>query len=168
VKYALYDAAKALGLKQSEISFNQELKAFSKKADIWIVFSHGQPKGLVEVKKPRLDIMEEPNLYGQVLSNLLELRSFVGLKDVFGIVTTYEQWRFCWLPSCDQVAAASEFKSRELPSLQPIETDFEEATSEIPIAFEKKTIKKEIHVSKVFQWDDKELSKMLCSLLKKM
>ncbi len=31
---------------------------------------------------------------------------------MFGIVTTYEQWRFYWLPSCNQIAAATEIDTK--------------------------------------------------------
>jgi hypothetical protein len=36
---------------------------------------------------------------------MLKLRDDYGLRDVFGIVTNYREWRIVWLPDTDQVAA---------------------------------------------------------------
>ncbi len=37
---------------------------------------------------------------------MLRLRTFHGLHEVFGVVTSCERWRFYWLPDCDTVAAS--------------------------------------------------------------
>ena len=38
---------------------------------------------------------------------MLRLKTFYGLEEVFGIVSTYEQWRICWLPQSDERAKSS-------------------------------------------------------------
>ena len=46
------------------------------------------------------------SLCAAVLALLLR-RSFHGLQHVFGILTTYNEWRICWLPDCDDAAQAT-------------------------------------------------------------
>lgn len=74
-----------------------------------VVSKSGIPVGVIEVKKTpkEIDIMNHPQVHGQILDYMLRLKSFHGLRSVFGIVSTYSQWRFYWLPECDKAAEAS-------------------------------------------------------------
>lgn len=40
-------------------------------------------------------------MLGQMYDYLLLLKSFHGVTEAFGLLTTYEQWRVCWLSSAD-------------------------------------------------------------------
>jgi len=42
----------------------------------------------------------------QVLDYMVKIASYEGQRDVFGGITSYEQWRFCCLPGTEEVAAA--------------------------------------------------------------
>ena len=51
-----------------------------------------------------MKIMESESLHGQLFDYMQRLKSFFGQQWVFGIATTYDQWRIYWLPDCDPVA----------------------------------------------------------------
>jgi hypothetical protein len=69
----------------------------------------GVPIGVVEVKKHKenSEVLSKESVHGQIYDYMLRLKSFHGLQHVFGIVSTFSQWRIYWLPECDEVAAAS-------------------------------------------------------------
>ncbi len=69
-------------------------------------------------------------MHGQIYDYMLRLQSYYGLRNVFGIVTTYEQWRFYWFPSCDEVAAGEEIDER-LHMKEPKEEEDEEDEEEL-------------------------------------
>jgi hypothetical protein len=108
VRYVILDAITALGLVK-ELDCINELSLFRLRADIWIVVKKsGVPVGVLQVKKHKEDsnVLNNENVHGQILDYMLCLKSFHGLQHIFGIVTTYSQWRIYWLPECDEVAAA--------------------------------------------------------------
>lgn len=90
------------------IHFVSELSVFGNRADLWVVRMFGAPVGVVEVKKPdrKGEILNSPHVAGQLFDYMCRLRSFHGLREVFGIATTYRQWRVFWLPDTDSVTAA--------------------------------------------------------------
>src|SRR5690348_9514734 len=76
--------------------------------DIWLIATRtGNPLGVVEVKKPGESILSEKLVLGQIYDYMLRLKSFHGLKDVFGVLTTYEEWRICWFPHSQTTAEAT-------------------------------------------------------------
>ncbi len=118
VKDVIEDAIAAAGVAR-EVVCQNELSVFQLRPDIWILLNRGNtfvhmkitvegkmPIGIVEVKKPDEDVMNHRLLHGQILDYLLRLKSFYGLQDVFGIASTYKQWRFYWLSDCDAAAAS--------------------------------------------------------------
>jgi hypothetical protein len=107
VKAVLQDAITASGLGPLLKCYN-ELSIFKLRPDIWVVMNErGVPVGVCEVKKPGRTIMESTVVHGQIYDYMLRLRSFHGIKHVFGIVSTYEQWRLYWLEDCAPAAAAT-------------------------------------------------------------
>jgi hypothetical protein len=48
---------------------------------------------------------------------MLRLQTFYGLQNVFGIVTNYQQWRICWLPSSSDSAASVAMPTSQQNSL---------------------------------------------------
>lgn len=78
--------------------------------------------GVCEVKKPddasrpgARDV-EDPVVLGQLHTYLKILQTSYGVLRPFGIVTTYERWRFGWLPVCDGIAASP---SVDAPNFTP-------------------------------------------------
>ncbi len=103
VRQALGDIIAAAGL-QDRIELANELGVVDLRVDIWLVLMNGVPIGVVEVKKPGESIMNSPYLFGQIFDYMLQLQAFHGLSTPFGIVTTFQQWRVCWLPEGDGIA----------------------------------------------------------------
>lgn len=107
VKAVLQDAITAANLGHL-LKCYHELSIFKLRPDIWVVMNErGVPVGVCEVKKPGSSIMDSPVVHGQIYDYMLRLRSFHGIKHVFGIVSTYHQWRLYWLEDCAAAAAAA-------------------------------------------------------------
>ena len=91
------------------LDFAPELSVFSNAPDVWVMTKRGRPIGVVEVKKPGAGILDHELVAGQMYDYLKRLRSFYGLKHVFGIATTYAEWRLFWLrdDATEEAALAS-------------------------------------------------------------
>ena len=90
---------------QGMIYLVEEMQFRNQRPDVWIIHSNGLPIGIIEVKKPSATIMNEPLLAGQVFDYLNLLKSFYGVQWHFAIVSTYEEWRFFWLPGVSDSVA---------------------------------------------------------------
>jgi hypothetical protein len=171
VKDTLVDAIFAAGLMDHVQCFN-ELSVFELRADIWVVTSKMVPIGVVEVKKPDEGIMASERVHGQIYDYMLRLQSFFGLKNVFGIVSTYEQWRIYWLPSAGE-AAASTNKLVDACVEEKEEGDGQENDegSEGDSDAEIKALDddtRQLFGTEVYQWDNSSLPLVLCSVIIKM
>jgi hypothetical protein len=121
VKIFIRDVLVACGLNE-EIDLFSECSDGVYRPDIWIVRNkNGMPLGVIEVKKPKSNLLGDPSLrvMGQLFDYMLRLRAFFGQNEIFGIVTTFTEWRICWLPDSDEAAAACEEVSllRDMPKL---------------------------------------------------
>jgi hypothetical protein len=75
------------------------------KADYWIIKTALKLIGCVEVKKPVQsdsksqpeNPMEHPNVLGQLFNYMQLVKSNYGTTPVWGILTTFNEWRFCKL-----------------------------------------------------------------------
>eukprot|EP01032_Pedospumella_encystans_P013730 gene13730-15793_t len=87
------------------------------KPDHWIVYYNGKPVAVVEVKSPESDmvkqplkvqpnILDHPNVIGQLYDYILGHQSFHGQHHVFAILTTMRDFRIAWLPHSDAYAAS--------------------------------------------------------------
>ncbi len=126
VRQALGDIIAAAGL-QNRIELANELGVVDLRVDIWLVLTNGVPIGVVEVKKPGKTVMNSPNLFGQIFDYMLQLQAFHGLSTPFGIVTTFQQWRVCWLPDGDSLAENTAVRQ---PKLEQHSTDAEKVEDE--------------------------------------
>lgn len=61
-------------------------------------------------------LSSQSSVQAQVLDYMVKIASYEGQRDVFGGVTSYEQWRFCCLPGTEEVANADVL----LESLDPL------------------------------------------------
>jgi len=68
---------------------------------------------------------------GEVFDHMMHLRSLFGVRQVFGILTSYDEWRVCWLPNgeSDKLAAAD-----SLPEALVFETPTKAKTGPSEIA----------------------------------
>ena len=111
VRSLMEDMIEAAGL-EGELDLRcGDLEIADLKADIWIISSNGYPVGAVEIKKPSKEgaesTMNDGKVQGQLFDYMLRIRSFHGLRHVFGILTNFEEWRICWLPDSDDAAKAT-------------------------------------------------------------
>jgi hypothetical protein len=167
VQDVISDALTSIGLEKKLIC-QKEMSVFKVRPDIWVVtIGKGIPVGVIEVKKPDEKIMSSELVHGQIYDYMIRLQSFHGLKNVFGIVTTYTAWRVYWLPNTDPVAAAdvidegvsvtdAKQTEEETEGSGSIESSEEIATTRL------------LYGSPVYSWDNKGLPLVLGSVLKKM
>jgi len=106
------------------------------------------PIGVVAVKKPNPSthtkrcVLDKPRVIGQLYDYLLMLKSFHGLENVFGILSTYKKWRVCWLqsPQTDAIAAADTLEQLQklkgttdiVPRFKPIEVEDDDYDTDEP------------------------------------
>ena len=83
------------------------------KSDFWLICRHQrQPLLIVEVKSPHVaNGLSEPSVVGQICDYMIDIASFYGQRDVFGITTNGTEWKFHWFPSCDDTAESTTLTS---------------------------------------------------------
>jgi len=81
------------------------------------------PVGLVEVKKPSGEAMTGAKIAGQIHDYLVALQAFFGIAQPFGILTTFQETRFCWLekrePSDPNRSSQSQNQDFTIPEFPP-------------------------------------------------
>jgi len=154
VKGVLQAAIRTLGL-TGHIKCCNELSIFDLRPDVWLVCADGVPIGVAEVKKPDgKDILRNKYVQGQLFDYMLRLKSFFGLEHVFGFLSTYEEWRVCWMPQSQKAAVATVIVNREADEVET------EAQPVVP--------QRVMNGSPVFRWNDPNLPHILCSTILKM
>ena len=91
---------------EGHLQVSYELSVFGTSSDMWVMTARGRPVGILQVKKPSRRILEKEVVAGEMYDYLNRLRSFYGLQHVFGIATTYAEWRLFWLRDDATEAAA--------------------------------------------------------------
>jgi hypothetical protein len=83
-----------------------EMAVFDARRDLWAVSRAGVPIGVIMVKQPDgrkteagLTVLDDPSALGELHDLMMQLPSFYGMKQAFGILTTLDKWRICWLPN---------------------------------------------------------------------
>jgi len=115
---------------------------------------------------------------GRLFDYLRFLYEAYGVEHPFGIQTSYQHWRICWLPKSDPIAAQDEvlinpgvtsiprraFEESHIPSKAKVnDALFEETKIEI------EDVKARVfHGTRIFRFDDRELPTYLVSTLMKM
>ena len=125
----LSDVLYECGLSES-LTLTPEMGTFELRPELWVLRVAGMPVGVVEVKKPGKGVLDHENVLGEVYDYLLHLPNFYGAKQMIGIVTTYREWRVCWLnnPETHELIEEDEV----------LQTDIGFATPQKNVVFEKK------------------------------
>ena len=99
------------------------------------------------------------NVSGQLYDYMLKEKYFYNQKYIFGILTSLDEWKICWLPNCDKYAKADFLIENDL------EEDFSESDQELNVD----DLKDEriIHSTKIYKHTDKDLGKIILSVLVK-
>ncbi|KAM9969105.1 hypothetical protein ACTFIW_003389 [Dictyostelium discoideum] len=175
VRFVVNDIIKSCGIDAYCLSY---FGVSDLKPDIMVLEnSIGLPIGIIEVKKPSKNIMENDKFHGQMLNYMLGIAEMYGQEDVFAISTTYENWRVCWLPISDGSAQASKLElSNESTTTNLHKPDTLTSTSNLQdstITNDNDIIpptpcKRVLYGTKVYKYSDKQLPKVLYSVLMKM
>lgn len=104
---------------QSKVSILQESSVPNssddtkkKNPDIWILRATSRaPILVIEVKSPNDTVLNNEKVTGQIFNYMASLRSFYGQQNVFGITTTFKEWKFHWFPDTDKCAKSPKVKT---------------------------------------------------------
>lgn len=120
VSMYLSDMLYECGLSES-LTLTPEMGTFEFRPDLWVLRVAGMPVGVVEVKKPGKGVLDHGNVLGEVYDYLLHLPNFYGAKEMIGIVTTYREWRVCWLdnPETQELMKADEVLDSDIGYATP-------------------------------------------------
>lgn len=66
------------------------------------------PVGVVIIKEPSFMVTSNSAILDSVYEDIVYLRCLYGVKELFAIVTTYDEWNICWLSDCNQFAASDD------------------------------------------------------------
>jgi hypothetical protein len=180
--------------RDEKLSFVSELSIFGDRADLWVLRRRGVPVGVVEVKKPggKKQPLDSTVVAGQIFDYMCRLREFHGLNHVFGIVTTYREWRVFWLRDCDEAALGTTLPSLDAvpPGASPTATANAPSSSLLPdtpvwddvsaatdvTVFAADAVEPEaspakermVRAGRILMWDDPTLIDTLASVLLKM
>ena len=144
------------------------------------------PIGVEECKQSLVghhatSILDDKKCIGEVFDYMQVLRMHFGVQRVFGILSTYDEWRICWLTDSDDLALSTESSTvLVVPHVIP-EEDFKApfvlipgSTKDIVEAPDKADMKlpnpleRNCHVSKVYLRTDPELILALATVIRKM
>lgn len=102
------------------LTLTPEMGTFELRPDLLILRVAGMPVGVVEVKKPGKGVLDHELVLGELYDYLLHLPNFYGAKQMIGIVTTYREWRVCWLnnPETQALMKADEVLEKDIVGLQ--------------------------------------------------
>jgi hypothetical protein len=96
VKTLLRDIANAMGI-PLELASDFGIKHVA--PDICVLSLGSRLVGVVEIKKPQKNVLEMPTVLGELFDQMILVEDFYISGPVIGILTTLEDWMFCWFPA---------------------------------------------------------------------
>lgn len=96
VKTFLRDIANAMGI-PLEMASDFGIKHVA--PDICVLSLGSRLVGVVEIKKPQKNVLEMPTVLGELFDQMILVEGFYMSGPVIGILTTLEDWLFCWFPA---------------------------------------------------------------------
>ena len=166
----------------NDLTCHQELSLFDQqKPDIVIICEFDVPIGVVEVKtSAKTSPLSKEKVLGQVFDYLVHLKNYTGRRDVFGILTTYHEWRVVWLPECDEAARSTETTPAanhnsqspiaQLPDYPPNWSDPDKPNRQyLPnIPSQDSQTSRHLFGTHIIEWNDPDLPHILLSVIHKM
>ena len=152
----------------------------AQKPDILIICEFGIPVGVLEVKTSSstrgTTPLSKEKVLGQIFDYLVHLKNYTGRRDVFGILTTYHEWRVVWLPESDEAARSTKTTpaiSRvqgpmaQLPSHPPNRSNPDQSSKFLPNVPRDSQdgiqIRRHLHGTCIIEWNDPDLPHILLS-----
>ncbi|KYQ93041.1 hypothetical protein DLAC_05650 [Tieghemostelium lacteum] len=170
VKLCLHDIIFACDMRAH---CTNELGITGLRPDIMVIQkNNGLPIGVVEVKKPGSNVMENERIHGQIFNFMTRLKEMYGQKNVYGIVSTYSQWRIYWL-SDNESAESTDLGINNIcigtKIEYPIDIPRSKKTKFLPACPQPATpIIRIVFGTNVIDSNSKKLPMILYSVLKKM
>lgn len=149
------------------------------RSHVLVIRINGHPNGTIVETQPASKAMHHSNTIGQVYDRLQHLRSVLRVDVPFVILTSYEEWRVCWLdnePSNERAASSSDATiPYRLPPAAPSrmnaitgtlpKTDHSTDAEAVMGNDDEPRI---VCGTRVFRWNDAELPLLLASGIWKM
>lgn len=149
----LKDVLRGVGLQSKVNIFRQASLSLELKADIWIVKSMtGRPIGVIEVKSPSDNILENKKVCGQLFDYMVKLRTSYGQCELIGVLTNLKEWRFGWFRDSAVIAQSN-----------LVTTSIKSPADAFPLNFESR----ELIMSKIYTLSCSELPGVLATCLLK-
>ena len=121
---------------------------------------------------------EKEKILCQVFDYLVHLKNYTGRSDVFGILTTYHEWRVVWLPECDEAARSTETTPAnrriqgpiaQLPDHPPNWSDPDQSSQFLPAQNSQESeIPQHLFSTRIIEWNNPDLPHTLLSVIQKM
>jgi hypothetical protein len=118
IDLALQDVLGAAGLSET-VRLVMESEVLSIRPDWRVLYLNGYLVGVIEGKQPGKQAMTHPRILGEVYDQLMHLRSVFRVSTPFAILSSYNQWRLCWLDDAPSNMLAA---MTELPESTPYQT----------------------------------------------
>jgi hypothetical protein len=80
------------------LAFNAEVTIKQIRPDLCVLLKGMFLVGVIEVKKPGNNVLQQPTVLGELLDQMLLVEGFYGMGPVIGILTTAEEWLISWFP----------------------------------------------------------------------
>ena len=196
VKAVLLDVLNALDVRE-EVTIRMEVEVMRNRPEFMVIVVDGHPIGTVEGKQPGEEAMHHGNILGEVYDQLQHLRSVFRVDVPFAVLTSYNEWRICWLDDDESNERASsaeipQHDSYRTPSKTKRDANSEDSppTPELPATPSRMipvgTIQaaddssdavatvgnddklRTLCGTRVVEWDEMELPLLLASVIKKM
>lgn len=96
VRTYLLDVAYAMNI-PLEMASNFGIKHMA--TNIFALSLRGRLVGVIVIKKPQKNALEMPTVLGELFDQMILVEGFYMSGPVIGILTTLEDWLFCWFPA---------------------------------------------------------------------
>eukprot|EP00698_Gefionella_okellyi_P009686 TRINITY_DN2484_c1_g1_i1.p1 TRINITY_DN2484_c1_g1~~TRINITY_DN2484_c1_g1_i1.p1 ORF type:complete len:545 (-),score=62.01 TRINITY_DN2484_c1_g1_i1:45-1679(-) len=178
VRLVLQDIHVAVGL-PDDFDIFEEFSVKELHSEVQIVRKKrsGAPIGIIAIKTPQQGILNEPTVRGQLYDYLVLLKSYHGLENAFGILTTYEEYCVCWLSDVqtDALASAATIGAVQQPQVTsttfvpaPVAPVVQTKQASGPMAVTSNPADYPMLSSPVFHYKDPTVVHFLASVLYKM
>ena len=196
VKAVILDVLEGLDVRE-DVTVRMEVEIKRNRPDFMVIRISGHPIGTIKGKQPGSDAMHHGNILGEVYDQLLHLRSVFRVDVPFAILTSYDEWRVCWLDN----EKSNDRASRDAiphpdPDLMPDKRMGSSKSSDSPPTPEPPATPSRMNAigalqktddsadaeavvgnddeprifcgTRVFRWNDSELPLLLASVIRKM
>lgn len=118
---------------REKVIIRPEVEVRKNRPDFMVILVNGHPIGAIEGKQPGEVAMHHENILGEVYDQLMHLSSIFRVNTPFAILTSYEEWRVCWLDNedsnkiagCDELPPKASYETPVKPAADKRKRDGE-------------------------------------------